>query len=52
MVKILGELNWKEAVVYLDDILIFSKDKKEHLQRIKNVFQKIKESGLRINPEK
>jgi transposase InsO family protein len=52
MVKVLGDLNWKEAVVYLDDILIFAKDKKEHLQRVKNVFQKIKESGLKINPEK
>ena len=52
MVKVLGELNWKEAVVYLDDILIFAKDKKEHLKRIEHVFSKIKESGLRINPEK
>ena len=52
MVKVLGDLNWKEAVVYLDDILIFAKDREEHLQRIHNVFEKIKESGLRINPEK
>jgi len=52
MVKVLGDLNWKEAVVYLDDILIFAKDKKEHLQRVNNVFEKIKQSGLRINPEK
>jgi hypothetical protein len=34
MVRVLGELNWKEAVVYLDDILIFAKDKEEHLKRI------------------
>jgi len=52
VVKVLGDLNWKEAVVYLDDILIFAKDREEHLQRIYNVFEKIKESGLRINPEK
>ena len=52
MVRVLGELNWKEAVVYLDDILIFAKDKEEHLKRIEHVFSKIKQSGLRINPDK
>jgi len=52
MVKVLGNLNWKEAVVYLDDILIFSRTKEDHIHRIKNVFQRIKESGLKINPEK
>jgi len=38
MVKILGDLNRKEVVVYLDDILIFFIFIKEHLQRIYNVF--------------
>ena len=52
MVKVLGDLNGKEAVVYLNDILIFAKDREEHLQRIHNVFEKIKESDLTINPEK
>ena len=52
MVKVLGDLNWKEAVVYLDDILVFAKNKEEHMQRIKHVLEKIKEAGLRINPEK
>jgi hypothetical protein len=52
MTRVLGELNWKEAVVYLDDILIFAKDKEEHFRRVEHIFQKIKESGLRINPEK
>ena len=39
-------------MVYLDDILIFSRTKEDHIHRIKNVFQRIKESGLKINPEK
>lgn len=52
MHRVLGPLNWKEALVYLDDILIFSSTKEEHMERIRKVLQRIRESGLRINPEK
>jgi len=52
MTEVLGELNWKEAVVYLDDILIFSRDEQEHLKRLKRIFNKIKDAGLKINPDK
>ena len=52
MTMVLGELIWKEAVVYLDDILIFAKTKDEHLKRIDNVLYKIREAGLKVNPEK
>ena len=52
MNEVLGELNWKQAIVYLDDILIFSKNKEEHYARLEEVFKKINNSGLRINPEK
>ena len=46
----LGPLNWEEAIVYLDDILIFSSNIPEHYKRIKNVFKRNKESGLKISP--
>ena len=52
MTMVLGDLNWKEAVVYLDDILIFAKDKIEHVKRIEKVLSRIKEAGLKVNPEK
>ena len=52
MTMVLGKLIWKEAVVYLDDILIFSKNKEEHMLRIENVLTRIKEAGLKVNPEK
>ena len=52
MNKVLGSLNWNEAVVYLDDILIFSKTKDEHIKRLKNVFQKIKDAGLKLKRDK
>ena len=52
MTQVLGPLNWKEAIVYLDDILIFAKDEKEHKERLEKVFQRIKEAGLKISQEK
>ena len=41
MTKVLGNL--KEAIVYLDDILIFTRDKMEHVHVLGEVLQKIKE---------
>ena len=32
MTKVLQELNWKIALIYIDDILVFSKSFEEHLQ--------------------
>ena len=40
------------AMAYLDDIIIFSKDKTEHLQHIKVIFQKLKEAGLKLKESK
>ena len=52
MTMVLGELLWKIAVVYLDDILIFSKTETEHKINFGKVLEKIKIAGLKINPEK
>ena len=40
------------AFVYIDDILIYSDSFEEHLEHLKDVFRRLKEFGLRINPEK
>ena len=40
------------TIVYLDDILIYGKDKEEHDKRLEEVFKRIQETGLKINPEK
>ena len=52
MNKVLGEMNGIEAMVYLDDILIFSKNKQDHYKRIRNIFKRIEAAGLKINPNK
>ena len=39
-------------VVYLDDILVFSKSLDEHGNHLKQVFKRIEEVGLKLNPKK
>ncbi len=43
-------LQW--VAVYIDDILISGKTGEEHLRTLDTVFQRIKESGLRLKQEK
>lgn len=40
------------AVAYLDDVLIKSKNTKEHLEHIRAVFKKIEEYGFKVSSEK
>ena len=40
------------AMAYLDDIIIFSKNKAEHLELIEIIFQKLKEAGLKLKESK
>ena len=48
----LGDLNLHWCIIYLDDIVIFSKDQASHLKRLKAVFQKLEEAGLKLKPSK
>ena len=40
------------VIVYLDDILIFSKDRAEHTEHVREVLQRLKENDLFCKPEK
>ena len=40
------------VIVYLDDTLIFSKTKEEHLEHIRQLLQRLKEEKLLINLKK
>ena len=40
------------VVVYLDDILIFTKTEEEHAQAVQRVLQVLKENKLFLHPEK
>jgi len=50
MTRILGDI--EQTVVYLDDILIFSKSLEKHYEILDRVLDRIEKAGLRINPEK
>lgn len=52
MNHILGKLTYTECLVYLDDILVFSKDIDTHLERLRHVFQKMRDSNLKFKPTK
>ena len=48
----LRDLNLHWCTIYLDDIVIFSKDLAIHLERLEAVFQKLEEAGLKLKPSK
>ena len=48
----LGDLNLHWCIIYLDDIVIFSKDLPSHLERLEAVFWKLEEAGLKLKPSK
>ena len=52
MQNCLGDLNLHWCIIYLDDIVIFSKDLASHLERLKAVLQKLEEAGLKLKPSK
>ena len=43
----LGDLNMTWCVVYLDDIIVFSDNPKDHIVRLEAVFQKLATAGLK-----
>lgn len=52
MDNVLKELIGKKCLVYLDDIIIFSTSLQEHLESIKLVFEKLRQSNFKIQMDK
>lgn len=52
MEKCKCDLHLKEALVFLDDIIIFSDILEEHERRLLHVLGRLKEYGLKLSPEK
>ena len=52
MDSLLGSLQWKMLLIYLDDILVFGKDFQEHLDRLGLVLQTLIRANLKLKPEK
>ena len=49
---ILSGLQWQSCLVYLDDIIIIGRTFLEHLNNLKNVFTRLREAGLKLQPPK
>jgi hypothetical protein len=52
MNRILNGLTLKQCVVYLDDIIIFSRTFAEHLLRMRNVLDRIRDANLKMQLSK
>ena len=52
MQNCLGEVNLTYCLIYLDDVIIFSKMPEEHLRRMFVVFDHLHEHGLKLKPSK
>ena len=52
MQNCLGELNLTYCLIYLDDVIVFSKMPEEHLLRMRVVFDRPREHGLKLKPSK
>ena len=52
MESCLGELHLDWCIIYLDDIIIFSRTPDDHITRLEGVFEKLAEAGLKLKPSK
>jgi hypothetical protein len=50
MELVLVGLHWSTCLVYLDDIIIFSRTVEDHFQKLEAVFQRLQQAGLKIKP--
>ena len=52
MDHILRGLEYRFALMYIDDIIIFSNSIDEHLTHLEEVFRRLREANVKLNPKK
>ena len=52
MENCLGDMNMQSCLIYLDDIVVFSRTFEEHIERLEKVFERLVEAGLKLSPAK
>ena len=52
MDRVLEGLAWENCLFYLNYVIIFSSTWEEHIQRLREVFQRLREAGLKLSPKK
>ena len=48
----LGDLHLNWYIIYLDDIIVFSKTPEKYVERWRGAFIKLSEAGLKLKPSK
>ena len=48
----LSDLNFQFLLVYLDDIIVYSRTMTEHLKILDELFQKLIQANLKLKPSK
>jgi hypothetical protein len=52
MDRVLRGLTWHQCLVYVDDVLIFSKTFDKHLENLENVLKRLASANIRLKPDK
>ena len=52
MDMVLAGVQWSSCLVYIDDVIIIGKTFIEHLRNLREVFNRLKEAGLKLKPVK
>ena len=52
MENCLGDLHLNWCIIYVDDIIIYSKTPEEHVKMLEAVFKKLSKAGLKLKPSK
>jgi hypothetical protein len=52
MSKVLRGINFKYALVFIDDILCHSPDIDTHISHLSTIFERLREANLKLNPKK
>ena len=52
MDQLLGNMRWTEALVYLDDVVVFSPTLEQHVRSLETLFVAAEKVGLKFSPSK
>ena len=52
MDKIFGDLKFKSLLVYIDDIIIYSRTFEEHVRHVEEVLSRLEQARLKLKPSK
>ena len=52
MERCMGDMNLRDCLIYLDDVIIFSSSFEEHLERLQKVFERLEHFDLKLKASK